>query len=214
MKRLIRYCLLSLLFLPYPAKALEVSHTAMDGSDSIPAEYFRKWYHRTDLIYYLEALNDHVIVENHTPGQWWLPDRLSLAVAGLPCTQTNYTIDGMRTDDRFAPGNTVFVPNMQQYNLLINTHTGQLRDLPACLCPPPSARRGQRRGGLYLPRQRGKCFPAAPVCLLRSATPHARERAGTHHRGSLLCGELLQGAGGWFAADEAEYRLFETRLPS
>ena len=85
MKRLIRYCLLSLLFLPYPAKALEVSHTAMDGSDSIPAEYFRKWYHRTDLIYYLEALNDHVIVENHTPGQWWLPDRLSLAVAGLPC---------------------------------------------------------------------------------------------------------------------------------
>ena len=99
----------------------------MDGSDSIPAEYFRKWYHRTDLIYYLEALNDHVIVENHTPGQWWLPDRLSLAVAGLPCTQTNYTIDGMRTDDRFAPGNTVFVPNMQQYNLLINTHTGQLQ---------------------------------------------------------------------------------------
>jgi hypothetical protein len=33
----------------------------------------------------------------------------------------------MRTDDRFAPGNTVFVPNMQQYNLLINTHTGQLQ---------------------------------------------------------------------------------------
>ena len=106
---------------------MEVSHTAMDGSDSVPAEYFRKWYHRTDLIYYLEALNDHVIVENHTPGQWWLPDRLSIAVAGLPCTQTGYTVDGMRTDDRFAPGNTVFVPNMQQYDLLINTHTGQLQ---------------------------------------------------------------------------------------
>ena len=110
-----------------PASALEVSHTAMDGSDSVPAEYFRKWYHRTDLVYYLEALNDHVIVENHTTGQWAQPDWLNIAIAGLPCTMTGYTINGMRTDDRFAPGNTVFVPNMQQYDLLINTHTGQMQ---------------------------------------------------------------------------------------
>ncbi len=112
----------------YPSvRAGEVSHTAADGSDSVPAAYFRTWYHRTDLIYYLEALNDHVIVENHATGQWWHPDRLNMAVAGLPCTQTTYTIDGMRVDDRFAPGNTFFVPNMQQYDLLINTHTGQLQ---------------------------------------------------------------------------------------
>lgn len=110
-----------------PALAGEVSHTAADGSDSVPAEYFRKWYHRTDLVYYLEALNDHVIVENLAIGQWWHPDRLNLAVAGLPCTHTTYTIDGMRVDDRFAPGNTFFVPNMQQYDMLINTHTGQLQ---------------------------------------------------------------------------------------
>ena len=110
-----------------PASALEVSHTAMDGSDSVPAEYFRKWYHRTDLVYYLEALNDHVIVENHATGQWAQPDRLNIAIAGLPCTMTGYTINGMRTDDRFAPGNTVFVPNMQQYDLLINTHMGQMQ---------------------------------------------------------------------------------------
>ena len=110
-----------------PAPALEVSHTDMSGSDSVPAEYFRKWYHRTDLVYYLEALNDHVIVENHATGQWAQPDRLNIAIAGLPCTMTGYTINGMRTDDRFAPGNTVFVPNMQQYDLLINTHTGQMQ---------------------------------------------------------------------------------------
>ncbi len=127
MKRLIVYCLYSLLLIPCSAWALEVSHTAMDGSDSVPAEYFRKWYHRSDLIYYLEALNDHVIVENTVTGQWWHPDRLSLAVAGLPCTMTAYTIDGMRVDDRFAPGNSVFTPNMQQYDLLINTHNGQLQ---------------------------------------------------------------------------------------
>ena len=110
-----------------PAPALEVSHTDMSGSDSVPAEYFRKWYHRTDLVYYLETLNDHVIVENHATGQWAQPDRLNIAIAGLPCTMTGYTINGMRTDDRFAPGNTVFMPNMQQYDLLINTHTGQMQ---------------------------------------------------------------------------------------
>lgn len=127
MKRPILYCLLSFVLCPLSLKALEVSHTAMDGSDSVPAEYFRKWYHRSDLIYYLEALNDHVIVENTTVGQWWHPDRLNLAVAGLPCTMTGYTIDGVRVDDRFDPGNTFFVPNMQQYDLLINTHNGQLQ---------------------------------------------------------------------------------------
>ena len=107
--------------------ALEVSHTAMDGSDSVPAEYFRKWYHRSDLIYYLEALNDHTIVETPATGQWWQPDRLNIAIAGLPCTMSSYTIDGLRVDDRFAPGHSVFVPNMQQYNLLIDNHSGQLQ---------------------------------------------------------------------------------------
>ena len=114
-------------FVVGPLRAEEVSHTAMDGSDSVPAEYFRKWYHRSDLVYYLEALNDHTIVENHAVGQWWVPDRLNLGIAGLPCTMSTYSIDGMRVDDRFAPGNTVFVPNMQQYDMLIDTHHGQLQ---------------------------------------------------------------------------------------
>ena len=126
MNRPIVICLLSLLLAPCSLWALEVSHTDMSGSDSVPAEYFRKWYHRSDLIYYLEALNDHVIVENHATGQWWQPDRLNIAISGLPCMMSTYTIDGMRVDDRFAPGNTFFVTNMQQYDLLIDTHRGQL----------------------------------------------------------------------------------------
>lgn len=126
MKRIVQICILSLLLTPYSVEALEVSHTAMDGGDSIPAEYFRKWYHRSDLIYYLEAHNDHTIVETHAVGQWWKADRLNIAVAGLPCTMTSYSIDGMRVDDRFAPGNTVFVPNMQRYDLYLDTHHGRL----------------------------------------------------------------------------------------
>ena len=106
--------------------ALEVSHTAMTGVDSVPAEFFRQWYHRSDLIYYLEALNDHAIVETHTTGQWWLPDRWSFAVNGLPCTNNRYYIDGFRVDDRFQPGSTVYVPNMQQYDLAMDIHSGQL----------------------------------------------------------------------------------------
>ena len=73
MNRILQICLLSIVLSPLSLKALEVSHTAMNGSDSVPAEYFRKWYHRTDLIYYLEALNDHVIVENTTVGQCGIP---------------------------------------------------------------------------------------------------------------------------------------------
>lgn len=106
--------------------AATITHTSMVGMDSVPAEFFREWYHRSDLVYYLEALNDHTIVENLTTGQWWMPDRLSIAIDGLPCTNNRYYIDGMRVDDRFQAGNTHYVPNMEQYGMDINIHTGQI----------------------------------------------------------------------------------------
>ena len=105
--------------------AATITHTSMAGVDSVPADFFREWYHRSDLVYYLEALNDHTIVENLTTGQWWLPDRLSIAVDGLPCTNNRYYIDGFRVDDRFQAGNTHYVPNMERYSLNLNIHTGQ-----------------------------------------------------------------------------------------
>ena len=101
-------------------------HTKMSGESEVPSEFFREWYHRSDLIYYLEALSDHTIAETTTYGQWWIPERLAIAVEGLPSTVDRYYIDGMRTDDRFQAGSSLYVPNMQQYNLCINTHTSQL----------------------------------------------------------------------------------------
>lgn len=101
-------------------------HTKMSGESEVPTEFFREWYHRSDLIYYLEALSDHTIAETTTYGQWWIPERLAIAVEGLPSTANRYYIDGMRTDDRFQAGSSLYVPNMQQYNLCINTHTSQL----------------------------------------------------------------------------------------
>ena len=112
------------------AYASDRSHTSPAGTDSVSAEFFRKWYHRSDLVYYLEALNDHTIVETHTTGQWWLPDRLTFAINGLPCTNNRYYIDGFRVDDRFQPGSTVYVPNMQQYDLTMDIHSGQGRISP------------------------------------------------------------------------------------
>jgi len=124
-----RYCLLciwGLIATCACAQTLDVEHTARTGMDSVPAEFFRKWYHRSDLVYYLEALNDHSIVETTTYGQWSEPERLTFAIEGLPYTSNRFYIDGFRVDDRFQAGSTVYVPNMQQYNLLTNTHTSQL----------------------------------------------------------------------------------------
>lgn len=98
----------------------------MLGIDSVQAEWFRTWEHKSDLVYYLEAQNDHTIVENHTTGQWWLPERLVFSVDGLPFYANRYYIDGFRVDDRFQPGNTVYVPNMQQYDMAIDIHSAQI----------------------------------------------------------------------------------------
>lgn len=110
-----------------PLEAGKVVHTSMNGTDTVSAHYMRKWHHRSDLIEYLEAMNDHTIVEMHSLGGWWQPDRLSVAVEGLACQLTRYEIDGVRVDDVFQPGSTQFVPNMEHHHLLIDTYTGMLR---------------------------------------------------------------------------------------
>jgi len=96
------------------------------SGDSVSAAFFRDWYHRSDLVYYLEAYNDHTIAETTTYGQWWIPERLTIGIEGLPFTANRYYIDGMRTDDLFQSGSTLYVPNMQHYNIRMNTATGQV----------------------------------------------------------------------------------------
>lgn len=120
------YFAIFLLALATPILLAQNVHTNMSGESEVSAKFFREWYHRSDLIYYLEAYSDHTIAETTTYGQWWIPERLAIAIEGLPSTSNRYYIDGMRTDDRFQAGSSVYVPNMQQYNLQINTHTSQL----------------------------------------------------------------------------------------
>ena len=94
--------------------------------DSVSGAFFRDWYHNSDLVYYLEALNDHTILETNIQGQWWLPERLSIAIEGLPGVYNRWYIDGFRADDRFQPGSTQFVPAMETHNMRLSTRTAQL----------------------------------------------------------------------------------------
>lgn len=117
-----KYGLVILFALSACISAVSGPHTTVAGEDSVSAQFFRDWYHRSDLVYYLEALDDHSIVETTTYGQWWRGERLTLSVEGLPHYLNRYYIDGMRVDDVFQPGNTQYVPNMEQYDMLLQTH--------------------------------------------------------------------------------------------
>ena len=96
------------------------------GIDSIQADWMRERYHRSELIHYLEAMDDHTIVETHTTGGWTTSERKEFSVEGIGYTQNRYYIDGFRVDDKFQPGSSRYIPNMQAYNLQMNYHTAQM----------------------------------------------------------------------------------------
>ncbi len=108
------------------AETPDTYHTNPYGIDSVPATYFNKWQHQGELIYYLEGFDDHTVVETHTVGNWTHPERLTFSIDGSSCYSTRFYIDGFRTDDRFQPGSSQYVPNMQHHNLMIDTHSAQL----------------------------------------------------------------------------------------
>lgn len=99
----------------------------MVGVDSVSADWFRTWYHSSDMIHYLEAMSDHTIVETHTTGQWSDGERMAIAIEGTDYSHTRYYIDGFRVDDRFQPGSSLYRPDMQRYDMTIGTHDGTLR---------------------------------------------------------------------------------------
>ena len=121
------WCLYTSLFLVMVVYAQPVTHTSLQGVDTVKADFFRTFYHRSDMVYYMEALNDHTIQELPCFGQWWIPEPLSIAVEGLPCIYNRYYVDGFRVDDHFQPGSMQYIMNMQHYDLHLETHTAQWR---------------------------------------------------------------------------------------
>lgn len=100
---------------------------AAKGQDTIPASFFRDVYHHGDLVYYLEAHDDNTIYQGNHSGQWSTPDQLLFSVNGNPFHQNRYYIDGIRLDNRFQPGSTLYVPNMEHHSLSIDTRSAALR---------------------------------------------------------------------------------------
>lgn len=96
-------------------------HVSAQTQDSVPASFIRDFYHNGDFVHYIEALNDHIVYQGNHSGQWSNPDRLLLSINGNPFYMNRYYYDGIRLDDRFNPGSTLYVPNLEHYDMVINT---------------------------------------------------------------------------------------------
>ena len=101
----------------------------LDGraQDSVRAEFFRDFYHQGHLTHWLDALSDHTVYQGQHLGQWDESGQLMFSVDGNSYRWNRYYIDGFRVDNRFTAGSTSYVPNMENYNLNIDTHGSVLR---------------------------------------------------------------------------------------
>lgn len=95
-------------------------HTLAGNRDSIPAEFIRDVYSNGDFVHYIEALHDNTVYQGNHSGQWSNADRLLFSINGNPYYMNLYYVDGIRLDDRFNPGSTLYVPNIEHYNFTID----------------------------------------------------------------------------------------------
>lgn len=94
--------------------------TAQVEEDSVSAAFFRDFYHQGHLAHWLDALCDHTVYQGLHLGQWDESGQLIFTIDGNSYRWNRFYIDGFRIDNRFTPGSSVYVPNMEQYNLRIN----------------------------------------------------------------------------------------------
>lgn len=96
------------------------------GVDSVSSEFFREWYITTDLGHYLDNMNDYVVVESETTGEWNLGGQTVFSVAGNSFRQNRYRWNGMRVDSRAQTGSMLLHVNLAHTSLALNYHTGVL----------------------------------------------------------------------------------------
>ena len=96
------------------------------GVDSVPSEFFREWYVTTDLGHYLDNMNDYIVVESETTGEWNLGGQTVFSIAGNSFRQNKFRWNGMRVDSRAQTGWMPLHVNMAQTSLALNYHTGEL----------------------------------------------------------------------------------------
>lgn len=94
--------------------------TAQVEEDSVSAAFFRDFYHQGHLAHWLDALCDHTVYQGLHLGQWDESGQLIFTIDGNSYRWNRFYIDGFRIDSRFTAGSSVYVPNMENYNLRIN----------------------------------------------------------------------------------------------
>ena len=100
-------------------------HAQVDA-DSVRADFFRDFYHQGHLVHWLDALSDHTIYQGLHVGQWDEAGQLMFSVDGNSYRWNRYYLDGFRIDNRFTPGSTSYVPNMENYHLRITPNSSTL----------------------------------------------------------------------------------------
>ena len=100
--------------------------TSCAQQDSVRADFFRDFYHQGHLVQWLDALSDRMVYQGLHVGQWDKSGQLMFSVDGNSYRWNRYYIDGIRVDNRFTPGSTSYVPNMENYNLDIDSHASVL----------------------------------------------------------------------------------------
>ncbi|MBO7495306.1 MAG: hypothetical protein J6T98_02030 [Salinivirgaceae bacterium] len=101
--------------------------SAQVDEDSVSAEFFRDFYHQGHLAHWLDALCDHTVYQGLHVGQWDESGQLIFTIDGNSFRWNRFYIDGFRTDSRFTAGSSVYVPNMENYNLRIDNRGSILK---------------------------------------------------------------------------------------
>lgn len=94
--------------------------------DTVSASVIHRFLHYGDLARYLEQENSYTVYQGVYQGQWSDGDPLIFSIQGNSYRNNKFYINGMRVDDRFNPGSTLFRPNMESHNLLINYRNSRL----------------------------------------------------------------------------------------
>lgn len=94
--------------------------------DTVSASLIHNFLHYSDLVRYLEQENSYTIYQGVYQGQWADGDPLIFSVQGNSYRNNKYYHNGMRVDDRFNTGSTLYRPNMETTNLLINYKNSSL----------------------------------------------------------------------------------------
>lgn len=100
--------------------ATALTASAQIDEDSVSAAFFRDFYHQGHLAHWLDALSDHTVYQGLHLGQWDESGQLMFTVDGNSFRWNRFYIDGFRIDSRFTAGSSVYVPNMEHYNLRID----------------------------------------------------------------------------------------------